>query len=382
MWSGFNKPTNASIEIEMPNGSNWYILEGSKIPSNPSKPLGFPLLESEEQRKELLKAINTELTSPQSEINPAVHLIMKNNLLVPVNNRGYPISGREHSRRWGRFVDELYNPPDNKGKRSIKKLKPLPKPSVTPFSMGEPLTTSISIPSANNEIEAEYYAKAGFIEACINNQWLIPFVNRLGWRYHNGVATITVPFWKNDDLYAWDNIEYENPLPPKSREKGFLLSNGDRYPYPNDIAVENTNVLSTNPNIGIVDGVEFNLNDVIHMNYPKTNRKQRTIAKIAKEIREGLIPFDPPYPIVDLDDADERIDGMIIGGIAVIYIKPNELIIGKHNPPLLSKALGKYKQLWNDGELLNDYGHATYTDSYSIIDERGVVFLELTDSEI
>lgn len=379
MWSGYSKPKNATIEIEMPNGSNWYFLENSDNLKDTSKPLGFPMLHSEDERNELLDTINIELTSPQSKVKPAAHLIIKNGLLVPVNNRGYPITGRLNSKRWGKFVDDHYNPPSSDGKRTLKKVKRLPRPKVDFLSLGEPLSTSIAIPQANNEIEAEYFAKAGFIEACVNNQWLLPYANRLGWRCHNGVSIITVPFWKQEDLNAWDTIEYEGPTKHKV---GFLMSDGLRYPYPKNIAIENPNVLTTNPKIGTIDGIDFDLDEVQYLHYPKTNRKQRSVSKIAQQIREGLIPFDPPYPIVELDDAEQRIKGEIIGGVAVIFIQPNQLIIGSHNPPLLERALKKYRKLWNEGELLNDYGHATYTDSYSKIDQKGVEFLHLQDSDI
>lgn len=383
MWSGYNNPNVKSNRIIMPNGADWYILDKATPLKQPSLiPLSFPMLDTEDDQNKLVNAINVELTSPGSTERPVNKLIYSKGQLVPVTKRGYPIAVRPDSRRWGAFMDRHFTAPNRLNQSFFQPGVTLPRVNITPFTLGEPQSTSI-VKEAESSIEAEYYAKAGFIEACVNNQWLMPYAHRLGWRYDDGIAIITVPYWSNNDLSAWDDITYTGPS-----KQGFYMSDGRKYPYPPDIALSNSNIISGD--MAVVDGVTFDVNEVLNLSYPQTNRKQQSVAKVAKEIREGLLPFDPPYPVVQLKDGKHRIAGKIVDGSAVIYIVPNNTIIGYHNGTMLTRALKFYQRMWNEGELLNDYGHYFYEDTGEFVEkdglpyvrEEGINFPHLTDKDL
>lgn len=386
MWSGYNNPNVKSNNIIMPNGANWYILDKNIPVSQPSlTPLSFPMIENEIDQRKLVEAINIELTSPGSNEKPVNKLIVSKGQLLPVTKRGYPIAIRPNSRRWGLFMDRHFTIPNQLNQSFFRDRPKLPKIKINPFVIGEPMNTSI-VKEAESSIEAEYYAKVGFIKACVGNQWLMPYANRLGWRYDDGIAIITVPYWNESDLNEWDDIKYTG----SSKNNGFYMSDGKKYPYPDDISLSNTNVMIEKTNMTVVDGVTFDVNEVLKLSYPQTNRKQQSVAKVAKEIREGLIPFDPPYPIVQLKDGHHRITGNVVDGSALIYIVPNNTIVGYHDGRLLSKAIKLYQQMWNNGELLNDYGHYLYEDigefvekdGFPYVIEEGINFPHLSDNDL
>jgi hypothetical protein len=363
----------------MPNGANWYQLKeiSEKNPKS-FKALSFPFLETEKERDELLRRINIELTSPGSEEKCVYSLIVNDeNLLTPVAENTFPITAPEDSFRWKEFKMLNFRLPDKDDKIKLKNYSDPLVPIVSPFYQSEPEVATLGFPWLNSIIEAEYIAKAGFIEACLNNQWLIPYANRLSWRYVDGNASIIVPYWKYTDLDNWHKMEYKSPS-----KNGFLMSDGKRYPYPPDMKIEHSDVFTDKKNVLNLEGSEFDARDALVFEYPKINRKQRSVSRIIKEIGEGLIPFDPPYPIAHMNDSEQRIKAEIVFELVIIYLEPNKLILGKHSPEHYDKALSKYRELWDEGELLNDFGHVNYSDSHTEMDERSIVQLDLKDEDL
>ena len=385
MWySGRNKPKNTISTVFMPNGAHWYLLnKKSKKLTNSYKPLSFPILREENEMNELIKRLNIELTSPDSTEKPVFSLIINDKgELTPVAKNKFPLTAPSDSNRWNEFKSKNFTQPDDK---NVIKLTNYnfstdfsQKPIISPYFQNEPNVITLAFPWLKSEIEAEYICKAGFIEACLDNQWLIPYANRLSWRFVNGNASIIVPYWRDEDISAWSNIKYKGP----TKTNGFLMSDKKRYPYPPNIKIEIPNVINKGNGVIKLDNEEFNLNDALYLEYPKTNRKQKNVAKILKEIKEGLIPFNPPYPITNLKDADLRIKANIMVDLTLIYLEPNKIILGRHSVENYDKALSFYKKLWNNGELLNEYGHVNYLNSFSELDERSIVFLNLKDDQL
>lgn len=378
-WSGRIKPEKAISTINMPNGAHWYQLE--ELPkNNPEsfKALSFPFLKEEKEREELIRRLNTEMTSPSSSEKCVYSLIVDDDgLLTPVAENTYPLTAPKNSFRWEEFIANNFHPTNEEGINKLKEYVDQRIPKIDSYFMSEPKIATLAFPWLNSALEAEYICKAGFIEACLDNQWLMPYANRLSWRFVDGNASIIVPYWKGSDLSHWHEIEFK-----ESSSTGFLMSDGKRYPYPQDMEINHPDIFTSKKNTIKIDNEEINISDALFLKYPKVNRKQTSVARIAKEIEDGLIPFDPPYPVVELEDADQRVRAEIAIGLTIIYIEPNKFIVGKHSPEHYDKALSKYRELWKKGELLNDFGHVNYTDPYSEIDERAIVQLNLNDNDL
>lgn len=385
-WSGRNKPEKIISTIKMPNGANWYLLDKkTKNLTKSYEPLSFPFLQEENEMNELIKRLNIELTSPNSHEKPVYALIInKKGELTPIAKNTFQITAPHDSNRWNQFKSVNFTQPltpygegDDHNRIKLTEYDVPTISIVSPYFQNEPNISILAFPWLKSEIEAEYVCKAGFIEACLNNQWLIPYANRLGWRFVNGNASIIIPHWKDEDLSAWNNIKYTKPS-----TNGFLMSNGKRYPYPPNIKIEIPNVIDKGNGLLKLENEEFKVDDALFLEYPQTNRNQKNVVRILKEIKEGLIPFNPPYPITTLKDADLRVKANLMVDLTLIYLEPNKIIIGKHSVENYEKALTFYKNLWERGELLTEFGHVNYTDSYTELDERSIILLNLKDNQL
>jgi hypothetical protein len=213
------------------------------------------------------------------------------------------------------------------------------------------------------------------------NIWLLPYASRVGHRFVDGVGHAILPYWTQDDLDNYVRvIEKLSPLPMAESEwlPGHIkLSDDNWYPldtnrYPD--MLEYISPPNLNPSIITWGGVKYDTSEVLSSKIPKVDYRLLNMARAAYGDSVGLVPFDKKYPEASYDDGHKRISVKETEVGIAVSLEPDQYLLELYPSDSDVKLITSfYINLWNDGQLLTNYGHYFYLDHNSTIELEMVV---------
>lgn len=361
--------------LKRSNGSNLYLINEADISKLP--PSHIPVQVTLEYQdvvdipilcQELKGKINEFLVAPgtavsivddvRSDVIETFENLGGKCIFTATFSDGNPITTDiETVEKLQEFINDLEDPPEDQHQSSC-------------ILYNEAPVLTLPIPIKVSLLLAEYIAKNCYIFASIFNQWLLPYANRIGYRcisVDTEISTVILPYWDEDDILNYNEIL-------------LLLFN------------EDLNTISTQLNwspgyIQLSDGKWYSLfprvREELDLNYDLSisssnieEWKLKNLQRVSNQIQQGLLPFNKKYPDVRYDDGNKRISIVEVDGIFSVTLLPDNYMIGLYPNTIERKRLeDTFIELWNAGEMLTNYGHFLYLNSYDPIDNNNVVFI-------
>lgn len=381
IWYGFRSTFNRSgvrcINSENKrNGSNLYYIDPKDLlklpPSHVPISVSLPQFENVDEIAENLEDVfNTFLLGPGSVENIVHRVIYHNNEYYPVYQDGSYITVPEIEKR--NFVsrfEELYN----------KQVLPSPSSNLNSLFFREAPIERIPIASSD-QLYVDYVSKTAFIYAAYHNSWLIPFSSRVGFNISMGSSHAILPYWSTEDINRYLEVVNTTMRIPSGHSEwtssSIKLINGYWYRLPVEQFPMFGDLVSPpnkNPEYIVFNGMEYKTSEVLKVDIPKVDYRLKNLAQTAYGDSLGLVPFDRKYPEARYDDGERRISVKETDLGILVSVEPEQILLYIYPPEASAKLLRSfYIKLWNDGQLLTNYGNYEYMDYQTVLDKSMVV---------